>query len=236
MQIEIITTPNESLKESGFGSLKACNSVLHTIQRLGHKVKLNVCESKACLDDVIKRKPELVILAVKYVALKNEDDIWLSEYLSKHNVNFTGSSREVLKFDSNKVKAKMHLTNKGIQTARYFIATPGQYKSERELPFTFPLFLKPLDAANGNGIDDLSYVTSFDNCDALQKSLADRNFLQMYQAVPLYKTVLRHESQRCQDPDLDRDLHVFNGGDSQKRTENRAKSVRNSTDFISFSF
>ncbi|MDH5368528.1 MAG: D-alanine--D-alanine ligase [Gammaproteobacteria bacterium] len=173
MHIEIITTPNDALKESGFGSLKACNSVLHATQRMGHIVKLNVCESKACIDDVIKRKPELVILAVKYIPLKNEDDIWLSDYLSQHNVNFTGSSREVLKFDSNKVKAKMHLTNKGIKTARYFIATPGQYKTERELPFTFPLFLKPLDAANGNGIDDLSYITSFDNFENKVASLYD---------------------------------------------------------------
>ena len=171
MHIEIITTPNGALKESGFGALNACNSVLHTIQRLGHKVKLNVCESKACLDEVVKRKPELVILAVKYISLKNDDDIWLSDYFSQNNINYTGSSREVLKFDSNKVKAKMHLTNKGIKTARYFIATPGQYKTERELPFTFPLFLKPLDAANGNGIDDLSYVTSFSSFESKISSL-----------------------------------------------------------------
>ena len=173
MHIEIITTPNDALKESGFGSLKACNSVLHTIQRMGHNVKLNVCESKACLDDVVKRKPELVILAVKYIPVLNEDDIWLSNYFAQRNVNFTGSSRYVLKFDSNKVKAKMHLTNKGIKTARYFIATPGQYNSERELPFTFPLFLKPLDAANGNGIDDQSFVTNFDDFESKVTSLYD---------------------------------------------------------------
>jgi len=173
MHIEIITTPNEALKESGFGSLKACNSVLHVIQRMGYEVKLNVCENKACLDEVIQRKPELVILAVKYIALKTEEDIWLSDYLSQHKINFTGSLRDVLKFDSNKVKAKIHLSNKGINTARYFIATPGQYNSERELPFTFPLFLKPLDAANGNGIDDLSYVTSFDNFESKVASLYD---------------------------------------------------------------
>ena len=161
MHIEVITTPNESLKESGFGSLKACNSVLNAIHRMGHNVKLSVCESSVCLDDVVKRKPELVILAVKYIPVKNEDDIWLSDYFSQHNINFTGSTRDVLTFDSNKVKAKMHLTNKGIKTARYFIATPGQYQTERELPFTFPLFLKPLDAANGNGIDDLSFVNNF---------------------------------------------------------------------------
>lgn len=173
MHIEIITTPNEALKESGFGSLKACNSVLNAIRRMGHNVKLNVCESKACLDGVVKRKPELVILAVKYIPGENEDDIWLSEYFAQHNINFTGSSREVLKFDSNKVKAKMHLTNKGIKTARYFIAAPGQYKSESELPFSFPLFLKPLDAANGNGIDDLSFVTSFTDFEAKVASLFD---------------------------------------------------------------
>lgn len=173
MYIEIITTPNEALKESGFGSLKACKSVLHAVQRMGHKVKLNVCESKACLDSVIKRKPGLVILAVKYITFENKEDIWLSEYLTRHNVNFTGSLRDVLKFDSNKVKAKMHLTNKGIKTARYFIATPSQYNSERELPFTFPLFLKPIDAANGNGIDDLSYVASFDDFERKVASLYD---------------------------------------------------------------
>jgi len=161
MHIEIITTPNEVLKESGFGSLKACNSVLNAIQMMGYSVRLNVCKTKDDLADVAKRKPELVILAVKYIPVINEDNIWLSDYFAQHKVNFTGSSRDVLEFDSNKVLAKTHLTNKGINTANYFIASPGQYKNESELPITFPLFIKPLDAANGNGIDDLSFVTNF---------------------------------------------------------------------------
>jgi len=171
MHIEVITTPNEALKESGFGALMACNSVLNAIYRMGHSVKLNVCESKESLDEIVRRNPELVILAVKYVPLENEDDIWLSDYFSQHKINFSGSTRDVLKFDSNKVKAKMHLTNKGIKTARYFIATPGQYQTERELPFTFPLFLKPLDAANGNGIDDLSFVNNFTDFETKVASL-----------------------------------------------------------------
>ncbi len=166
MHIEIITTPNEALKESGFGTIKACKSVLDTIKRMGFNASLSICKTKNDLDDIIKRKPELVILAVKYIpAINNDktcgDDIWLSDYFASHGINFTGSSRQTLKFDSNKVLAKMHLKNKGIKTANYFIATPGQYKAESELPVTFPLFLKPLDAANGNGIDDLSYVNNF---------------------------------------------------------------------------
>ena len=166
MHIEIITTPNETLKESGFGTLKASKSVLDAIQQIGFSASLNVCKSKNDLDDIVKRRPELVILAVKYIPVFNhdknrEENIWLSEYFANHGINYTGSSREALKFDSNKVLAKTHLTNKGIKTAKYFIAAPGQFKYESELPITFPLFLKPLDAANGNGIDDLSYVTNF---------------------------------------------------------------------------
>ena len=173
MHIEIITTPNETLRESGFGTLKACNSVFDAIQRMGHSTRLSVCETKDDLAAVIKRKPELVILAVKYIPVKNENDIWLSDYFAWHGINFTGSTREVLEFDSNKVLAKTHLTNKGINTANYFIATPGQYKDESELPITFPLFLKPLDAANGNGIDDLSYVTNFTDYESKVASLYD---------------------------------------------------------------
>jgi len=161
MYIEIITTPNEALKESGFGSLKACYSVLNTIQRMGYGVSLTVCSTKEDLEDVVARRPGLVVLAVKYVPVENADNIWLSNYFEKSGINYTGSSREILEFDSNKVLAKTHLTNKGINTAGYFLAVPDQFKCEEDLPIRFPLFLKPLDAANGNGIDDLSFVTNF---------------------------------------------------------------------------
>jgi len=161
MRIEIITTSNEALKETGFGTLKACNNVLDSIRRLGYSTRLNVCETAADLRDIVNRKPDLVILAVKYIAVEHGDDIWLSYYFEKNGINFTGSSREVLKFDSDKTLAKSHLRGKGIRTADYFTAIPGQYTCESELPIAFPLFLKPSDAANGNGIDDLSFVTSF---------------------------------------------------------------------------
>lgn len=161
MRIEIITTSNEALKETGFGTLKACNNVLDSIGRLGHTVKLNVCETLEHLDEVVKRRPDLVVLAVKYISVQNGNDIWLSDYFARHGINYSGSSREVLKFDSDKVLAKTHLREKGIKTADYFTAIPGQYKCETDLPIRFPLFLKPLDAANGNGIDDLSFVTNF---------------------------------------------------------------------------
>ena len=161
MKIEIVTTPNEKLKETGFGSLKACQSVLESINKLGHDVKLNVCKSLDDLAQVVNRKPDFVILAVKYISAPNGSDIWLTDYFAEHEINYSGSTREVLKFDSDKVLAKKHLMKTGLKTANYFTAIPGQYKCEVDLPVAFPLFLKPLDAANGNGIDDLSLVTNF---------------------------------------------------------------------------
>jgi len=161
MRIEIITTSNEALKETGFGTLKACNNVSDSIRRLGHSARLNVCETAGDLNDIVKRKPDLVILVVKYIAIEHGNNIWLADYFENNGVNFSGSSREVLKFDSDKALAKSHLRKKGIRTADYFTALPGQYTCESELPIAFPLFLKPLDAANGNGIDDLSFVTNF---------------------------------------------------------------------------
>jgi len=80
------------------------------------------------------------------------------------------------------------------------------------------------------------HATSFDNCTALQKSLANRNFLQMYQAVPLYKTVLRHESQRCQDPDLDRHQRLCSCCHCQERIKNRAEYWTNLSNSQHYTF
>ena len=161
MKIEIITTPNIELKETGFGTLKACHSVLESVNKLGYDVKFTVCRCLRDLEMIVNRKPDLVILAMKYMSIDNGSDIWLSVFFEEHKINYSGSSREVLRFDSDKVLAKAHLMKKGIKTANYFTAIPGQYKCEAELPVSFPLFLKPVDAANGNGIDDLSLVRNF---------------------------------------------------------------------------
>ncbi len=174
MKIEIVTTQNEDLNETGFGALKACNSAFDSIERMGHDVKLNICKSKGDLEDIVKKNPDLVVLAVKYISLQNGNNIWLSEYFSRHGINFTGSSRDVLRFDSNKISAKLYLANKGIKTAQYFTAIPGQYQCESELPIKFPLFLKPTDAANGNGIDDLSFVTNYSEFESKVLSLYRR--------------------------------------------------------------
>ena len=171
MKIEIITTKNNELKETGFGALGACENVLKSINLLGHEVSLNVCTEKSDLDEVIQKEAGLVILAVKYLSQKGRNGIWPSEYLGKMGLNYSGSCREVLKFDSDKSLAKNQLRNQNIKTANFFSAIPGDCTCEDDLPLDFPLFLKPIDAANGNGIDDLSLVKNFQEYESKIKSL-----------------------------------------------------------------
>ncbi|WP_299178852.1 hypothetical protein [uncultured Neptuniibacter sp.] len=161
MNIEIITSRNSKLKETGFGSLHACDDVLGSIEGMGHSVLVTICETLEDLENVVRRAPDMVVLAAKYMPVEGRDDMWFSDYFEQNHITFSGSNRETLRYDSDKVSAKERLTNLGIKTAKYFTAIPDQYQSEEELPILFPLFLKPLDAANGNGVDDSSFVESF---------------------------------------------------------------------------
>jgi len=171
MRIEIITSLNSGSKETGFGSHLACVNVVESMERMGHMATLSICTSLNDLDNVSKRKPDLVVLAEKYMPVEGGNDIWFSEYFSRKKITFSGSSRETLKYDSDKVSAKLHLRHAGINTAKYFTAIPGQFHSENDLPFLYPLFLKPTDAANGNGIDDFSFVQNFGDFEAKVLSL-----------------------------------------------------------------
>lgn len=174
MSIEIITTPNKGLIETGFGGENACNSIKRVIQELGYTVNLNVCETKADLDVIVERQPNLVLLGVKYLQDKSRNQLWLADYFEKRGIPFTGSAPKVLNFDNNKISAKTFLRNLGVSTAQYFTAIPDQYAQENELPLRMPLFLKPLSAANGNGVDEDSFVNDFDGYQRKVASLFSR--------------------------------------------------------------
>ena len=171
MDIEIVTTPNDALKETGFGPLHACDGVMQSLLDSHHNAIVTVCVNAADLAAVVARKPDLIMAVVKYILLENGQQLWLSEFFEGQNVNFTGSLRNVLSYDSNKVSAKELVSSKGIDTADFFLTIPDEYKSEKELPLPFPLFIKPADAANGNGVDTESLVYDFEHFQAKVQKL-----------------------------------------------------------------
>lgn len=128
MKIEIITTLNAKLKETGFGTELACNDVFSAVKTMGHDVLVTACKCLADLKKVVERKPDLVILTAKYMPVINEENIWFSSYFTDNNITFSGSDRETLKYDSDKILAKNHLANIGIKTAKFFTAIPEEYE------------------------------------------------------------------------------------------------------------
>jgi D-alanine-D-alanine ligase len=175
LNIEVITTVDSPLTEAGFGSYASCLAVVESIKRSGNTAQVTVCESLADLDAVVARKPDFVLFGRKYLPCNNGDDIWFSEYFSKHQIAFFGSDREALRFDSDRVSVKIHLGNMRIKTARYFIANPKQFLSQASLPLAFPLFIKSTNDTNGNGIDGLSLVNTFAEFEAKVLSLYTLN-------------------------------------------------------------
>lgn len=160
--IEVVTTETAGMKETGFGSVETCRGICNVLKSRYVQVHLNVVQSERDLERIVDRAPDLVVLCVKYVVDEKRDArIWLSDYFSQYGVSHTGSNRATLEFDSDKSKAKNALLEKGVATAKFFLAHPGLFINERHLPIPLPLFVKPLDAANGNGVDENSLVHDF---------------------------------------------------------------------------
>lgn len=158
--IEVVIIPDECLKNTSFGTKETCEGIYDILVTKYKNVKITYCVSEDDLREVVKRMPDLVVLTNKIMLIEGKE-IWLSGYFASHNIKFTGSSEEVLKCDLNKVLSKEKVAAYGVETARFFTAIPGEYKSLDDLPIPFPLFIKPIDSANSHGIDANSFVLSF---------------------------------------------------------------------------
>ena len=74
------------------------------------------------------------------------------------------------------VRVHQHQRNKntvieaGLATPKFFVAVPDSIASEARMPFAFPVFVKPVGAANGNGVNENSVVRNFAS---FKKKVAD---------------------------------------------------------------
>lgn len=160
--IAVVTTNADNLNETGFGSNKTCRIICDHIKERFQQVTFHEVTDTSALNLIIEENPDLVVLCSKYVLDSDQvTRIWFSEFFDQHDIAYTGSDRSALEFDSNKSKAKAVLLNNGIATANFFLTHPNQFETEEQLPLSLPLFIKPLDAANGNGIDQNSMVNNF---------------------------------------------------------------------------
>ncbi|QSZ41054.1 D-alanine--D-alanine ligase [Sulfurimonas aquatica] len=161
MNIEIITMQNTCSNESALAKEKSYTNVLEAVKKAGYDVALSICNTQTDLTDIVKRKPDLLILDIQSLITEDGSTVLLSDFFTDNNINFSGSSKEALLFGSNKALAKSYLEDKGIRTPRYFTAVPGEYKRDYDIPINYPLFLQPLSSATIPHKEILPFVNNF---------------------------------------------------------------------------
>lgn len=167
-KIEVVTTDISNLAMLGFGSIRNCQWICEALASTCKNVKLTIISTQSDLQNLVSRKPDLVFAGIKYVdfspnanSKRSQDKIWLSQFLEDHEINYTGSRRTAIELEFDKGLAKDVIRQQGLQTADHFIAAPGQFSTEQELPVQFPLFLKPLFESDSKGVDQQSVVNDF---------------------------------------------------------------------------
>ena len=161
-RIAIVTGHLNGPNENGFGSVETCKTFCEHVRKTYANVSFHQVLDISSLERVVKERPSLVILCGQYITdPSTEEKIWLSDFFQSKGLIFTGSTRKALEVASNKSTAKTIIENAKIATARYFLTSHDQFRSEDRLPFSLPVFIKPLDGSNGSGKDAYSIARDF---------------------------------------------------------------------------
>ena len=161
--IEIVTIPtaaDTTLNRKNVGIKLDEKLILDILSKSYEKVIVTVIENENDLKSLVKRKPDLVFSGIKYFQFDNQE-IWLSDYLKQHKINYITSNKEALNNEYDKNNAKHIVKEANINTAKFFTTQPDEHPVESSLPVTFPLFLKPITGGDSRGINPESVVFDF---------------------------------------------------------------------------
>jgi D-alanine-D-alanine ligase len=74
---------------------------------------------------------------------------------------YIASNRTALHDEHDKSIAKKIVQKANIRTADFFTTEPGEHQSEKSIPISFPLFIKPLTGGDSRGVDANSIAYDF---------------------------------------------------------------------------
>ena len=163
--IEIVVVPNFgkiNSHQDNVGIILENKKVLRILSKQYKNVLITEINSEEDLDQLVKRKPDLVFSGVKYFLFNNQK-IWLNDYLELFKIPYIASSKAALDNESDKNRAKKIMQKNNIRTADFFITNPGEYLKESSIPIKFPLFIKPITGGDSRGINKNSLVFNFED-------------------------------------------------------------------------
>lgn len=173
LRIEIVSTTVAGLSSMSDPSRRSMQRVAAAHYS---DVRITLVTTMADLKALVARKPDLVVLGMKYIQVPfgtvegAERKVWLANYLEQNNIAITGSGYVAHQLELNKQLAKKCVSEGGVVTARYFVVPLGGSVPQHSL--RFPLFVKPTNKGGGVGIDEQSLVHTNEQLHTKLASLA----------------------------------------------------------------
>lgn len=166
--------------KSGLSSMSqpSRDAVLAILTKHFAKARITVIKGRSDLEALVSRKPDLVFLGMKFMPLdptpgySGPDKIWITDYLDKQGIAYTGSGQAAHKLELNKPLAKQRMLDVGLRTSPFYVMIQNQPLVKDNEEISFPLFVKPTNRGGGTGIDSNSVVNSFAKLRAKVQSIA----------------------------------------------------------------
>jgi D-alanine-D-alanine ligase len=163
--IEIVSSTRPVLSSMSSDSREGAR---RTLARKYRSVGIRIINNRSDLDDLVADSPDLVFLGMKFLPLdpakgwRDSKKIWISRYLDKADILYTGSSGYSHELEVNKPVAKQAVLDAGLKTAPYYVVKQGRTLSHLTPRLKYPLFVKPTNRGAGVGIDQQSVVSNLE--------------------------------------------------------------------------
>lgn len=176
ISIEIISSSIPSLSSM---SQKSRDAILALLSLHYENVSVVMVNTIADLEQIAARKPDLVVLGMKFVpanpalGINDPHKIWVSEFLDNSKIAYTGSNQLAHELELDKSLAKQCVLDAGLATSPFYVAMQNPPQLDEAMMLSFPLFVKPTNRGGGLGIDANSVVYNFEQLNKKVLSLSD---------------------------------------------------------------
>lgn len=163
--IEIVRSTVRGLSSM---SQESCDAAFGVLSKYYSDIKITFIDNIEDLDHLVLRKPDLVFLGMEFLPVnpilgsRDLNRIWLSAYLDKADIAYTGSAQAAHALQRDKSHAKQRVLNSGLKTSGYYVIKQNQIVNKKDIKLRYPLFVKPKDRGGGLGIDSYSTVYNFE--------------------------------------------------------------------------
>jgi D-alanine-D-alanine ligase len=174
-RIEIVASSKHELNSMSPRSREAIRDILS--KKYTH-VDVSIVNNLQDLEFLAERSPDMVFLGMKFIpndpglGLSDPNKVWISEYLDRRSICYTGSGHTAVELELNKDLAKRRIAEAGLRTSKFQVIGREENITSSQVTLSYPLFVKPTNRGGGSGVDTGSLVHNFRQLCSKVQSLA----------------------------------------------------------------